>query len=120
MKALICLLLLGALTLVAADLSGKWHGNLAGTTSDGEARSDELQLDLKVDGHNVSGTLSVNPDHPFTIRNGRLDDGKLTFEVLMEDPVAFNLVYDGNRIRGNAVGTFKGGEKISAKVDLKR
>jgi hypothetical protein len=36
----------------------------------------------------------------------------------MEDPVAFDLVFDGNAIRGNAVGNVKGGEEISAKVNF--
>jgi len=40
----------------------------------------------------------------------------------MEDggTIAFDLVFDGDTIRGNANGTGNGGEKMSAKVDLKR
>jgi hypothetical protein len=95
MKTLICLLLLTGLTLSAGEPS-------------------------KVDGTKVTGTVGPNLDHQFAIRNGKLDAGKLTFEVLMEDPVAFDLVFDGNTIRGSATGTGEGGEKMSAKVDLKR
>ena len=117
MKTLICLFLLTALTLTAADLTGKWRGKFDVTTTDGDTRSDEAYMDLKLDGTRVTGTIGVNPDHQFAIKNGKLEGGKLTFEALMEDPVAFDLVFDGNTIRGNAVGTV---QKMSAKVDLKR
>lgn len=120
MKTLICLLLLTALGLTAGDLSGKWHGKFDVTTSDGDTRSDELYMDLKLDGTEVTGTVAVNPDHQFAIRNGKLDAGKLTFEALMQDPVVFDLVFDGQTIRGSATGTGGGGARVSAKVDLKR
>ncbi len=120
MKTLICLLLLAATGLAAEDLSGKWHGKLDVTTADGDKRSDEVYLDLKLDGTKVTGTIAVNPDHPFAIRNGKLDAGKLTFEALMDDPVVFDLVFDGQTIRGSASGTGGGGARTSAKVDLKR
>jgi hypothetical protein len=77
-------------------------------------------MDLKLDGTEVTGTVAVNPDHQFAIRNGKLDAGKLTFEALMQDPVVFDLVFDGQTIRGSATGTGGGGARVSAKVDLKR
>ena len=120
MKTLICLLLLTAVTLTAGDLTGKWHGKFDVTTSDGDTRSDEAYMDLRVDGTKVTGTVGVGPDHQFAIRNGKLEDSKVTFEADMEDPVVFDLVFEGNTLRGNAIGTAKGGEKMSAKVDLKR
>jgi hypothetical protein len=120
MKALICSLLLTAFTLTAGDLTGKWRGKLDVTTSDGDTRSDEAYMDLKVNGTQVTGTIAINPDHPFTVQNGKLKAGKLTFEALMEDRIVFDLVFDGDTIHGSATGTAGGGEKISAKVDLKR
>ncbi len=120
MKALICSLLLTAFTLTAGDLTGKWRGKLDVTTSDGDTRSDEAYMDLKVNGTEVTGTIAINPDHPFTVQNGKLKAGKLTFEALMEDRIVFDLVFDGDTIHGSATGTAGGGEKISAKVDLKR
>lgn len=120
MKTLICLLLLTGLTLSAGELTGKWSGKFDITTSDGGTKNDEAYMDLKVDGTKVAGTVGPSLDHQFAIRNGKLEAGKLTFEVLMEDPVAFDLIFDGNTIRGSAAGTGKGGEKMSAKVNLKR
>ena len=120
MKTLSCLLLLTALGLNAADLTGKWHGKFDVTTSDGDTRSDEAYLDLKLDGTKVTGTIAVNPDHQFAIRNGKLDAGKLTFEASMQDPVVFDLVFDGQTIRGSAIATGGRGARASAKVDLNR
>lgn len=47
---------------------------------------------------------------------------KLTFEVTMEDGgvLAFALTFDGSSIQGTCTGTGNGGEKMSAKVSLKR
>ena len=120
MKTLICLLLLTSLGLTAGDLTGKWRGKLVVTTSDGDTRSDELYMDLKLDGTEVTGTVGVNPDHQFAIQYGKLDAGKFTFKALMQDPIEFDLVFDGQTIRGRATGTGGGGARMSAKVDLKR
>lgn len=120
MKTLICFLLLTGLTLSAGELTGKWSGKFDITTSDGDTKSDEAYMDLKVDGTKVTGTVGPNVDPQFTIRNGKLEAGKLTFEALMVDPVAFDLVFDGETIRGSATGTAGDGEKMTAKVELKR
>ena len=61
-------------------------------------------MDLKLDGTKVTGT--AGPDESKQWANG----GSLTFD----------LVFDGDPIRGSAAGTGNGGEKMSAKVDLKR
>lgn len=126
MKTLICLLLLTALTLTAGELAGKWSGKFDITNSNGETKPDEAYMTLKLDGTKVTGTAGPNEDQQWAIRNGKLEAGKLTFEVVMEEngedngTLVFDLVFDGDTIRGSATGTGKGGEKMSAKVDLKR
>jgi hypothetical protein len=126
MKTLICLLLLSALTLTAADLTGKWSGKFDITNSNGETKPDEAYMNLKLDGAKVTGTAGPNLDQQWAIRNGKLEAGRLTFEVLIEEngedkgKLVFDLVFDGDTIRGSATGTGDGGEKMSAKVDLKR
>ena len=127
MKTLICLLLLTGLTLSAADLAGKWSGKFDITTADGETKPDSAVMSLKVDGTKVTGTAGPNEDQQWTIRNGKLEAGKLTFDVVMEGDngddkgsLVFDLVFDGETIRGSASGTGDNGEKMSAKVDLKR
>jgi hypothetical protein len=127
MKTLICLLLLTGLTLSAADLAGKWSGKFDITTADGETKPDSAVMSLKVDGTKVTGTAGPNEDQQWTIRNGKLEAGKLTFDVVMEGDngddkgsLVFDLVFDGETIRGSASGTSHDGDKMSAKVDLKR
>jgi hypothetical protein len=125
MKTLICLLLLTGLTLSAADLTGKWSGKFDITTADGENKPDSAVMSLKVDGTKVTGTAGPNEDQQWTIKNGKLESGKLTFDVVMEGDngddkgsLVFDLVFDGETIRGSATGTGHDGDKMSAKVDL--
>lgn len=126
MKTLICLLLLTGLSLSAGELTGKWSGKFDITTADGELRPDSAVMNLKVDGTKVTGTAGPNEDQQWAIRNGKLEAGKLTFDVVPEGDggesgsLVFDLVFDGDAIRGSAVGTSPGGEKMSAKLDLKR
>jgi hypothetical protein len=124
MKTLICLLLLTGLTLGAGELTGKWSGKFDITTPDGELKPDSAVMNLKVDGTKVTGTAGPNEDQQWTIRNGKLEAGKLTFEVVPEGHedkglLVFDLVFDGDAIRGTVTG-HDGDNKLSAKVDLKR
>ncbi|MGA2132784.1 MAG: hypothetical protein ABSH50_10860 [Bryobacteraceae bacterium] len=126
MKTLICLLLLTALTLTAGELTGKWTGKFDVTNASGETKPDEAIMNLKLDGPKVTGTAGPNEDQQWAILNGKLEAGKLTFEVKMENngedngKILFELVFDGETIRGTAQGSGPNGEKMSAKVDLKR
>ena len=126
MKTLSFALLLSALTLSAANLTGKWSGKFDITTPNGETKPDEAYMNLKQEGGTVTGTAGPNEGEQWAIRNGKLEAGKLTFEVVMKDDqeekgiLTFDLVFDGDTIRGNASGSGQGNEKMSAKVDLKR
>lgn len=124
MKILTCLLLLTTLTLAAGELTGKWTGKFDITTPDGEIKPDTAVMILKVEGSNVTGTAGPNDDQQWAIRKGKLEAGKLTFEVVPEGDdekgfLAFDLAFDGDSIRGNVTG-HEGDNKLSAKVDLKR
>jgi hypothetical protein len=125
MKTLICLLLLTGLTLTAGELTGKWSGKFDITTAEGENKPDSAIMNLKVDGTKVIGTVGPSDDQQWTIKNGKLEAGKLTFEVVPESDggddslIVFDLVFDGDTIRGTASG-HDGDKKLSAKVDLKR
>ena len=122
MKKLFGLLLVSSFALIAGDLTGKWSGKFDITNSDGEAKADSAFMNLRLEGKTVTGTAGPNERKQWAIKNGKLEEGKLTFEVDMEDggSIEFALVFDGDAIRGSAAGTGNGGEKMSAKVDLKR
>lgn len=125
MKTLICLLLLTGLTLSAGELTGKWTGKFDITMASGENKPDTAVMNLKIDGTKVTGTAGPNDDQQWTIKNGKLEGGKLTFEVSPEGDgnsglIVFDLVFDGDTIHGSAAGTDDNGEKMTAKIDLQR
>jgi len=126
MKTLICLLLMTGLTLSAGELTGKWSGKFDITTAEGENKPDSAFMNLKLDGTTVTGTAGPNEDKQWAVQKGKLEGSRLTFEVTIEGDggedglLVFDLVFDGESIRGTAAGTGQGGEKMSAKVDLKR
>ena len=122
MRTILCGLLLSALTLSAAEITGKWSGSFDITNSDGETKADTAYMSLKQNGGEVTGTAGPNADKQWTIQKGKLDGQKLTFEVLMEDggTLVFDLTFDGSSIEGNVKGTGSGGEQMSAKTKLKR
>jgi hypothetical protein len=125
MKTLICLLLLTGLTLTAGELTGKWTGKFDITTAEGENKPDTAVMSLKIDGTTVTGTAGPNEDQQWPIKKGKLEGSKLTFEVAPEGDgntglIVFDLMFDGDSIHGSAAGTGDNGEKMTAKVDLKR
>jgi hypothetical protein len=122
MKQLFSLLLLASFALSAGELTGKWSGSFTATTPSGETKEDSAYLVFKVEGANVTGTAGPNEEKQWAIKNGKLEAGKLTFKVEIDDgrSFTFDLVFDGDTVRGTSVGVDEDGTKISAKVDLKR
>jgi hypothetical protein len=122
MTRLVCWLLVSALALTAADLSGKWSGSFDITSESGDTKADNAYMDLKETGGVVTGTAGPNAEQQWPLRSGKLDGQKLTFEVRTDDGgvLVFELSFDGDTIRGSCTGTGNGGEKLSAKVNLKR
>ena len=120
MRQLALAVLVFALSLGAADVTGKWSGTLK---PDGEG-DQPLYVVLKQDGGKLSGSGGPTSDHQFPFESGKVDGDRLTFEV----PVAggggngsfrFDLQLKGEELTG-AVEATMGGEKRSAKVSLKR
>jgi len=126
MKTLICLLL-AALALTAGDLTGKWNGKFDITNSNGETKPDEAYMTLKLEGTTVTGTAGPNVDQQWAIKDGKLEGRKLTFQVITKDndgndgpTLTFDLDFDGDTIRGSATGNGDNGEKMTARLELKR
>ena len=122
MRKLICSLLLSALTLGAAELTGKWSGSFDITNSNGETKADTAYMDLKEHAGEVTGTAGPNMEKQWSLRKGKLDGQKLTFEVPTDDGglLVFDLTFDGEAVQGSCTGNGSGGEKMSAKLRLKR
>jgi hypothetical protein len=79
-------------------------------------------MQLKEDHGQVTGTAGPSAEKQWAVRKGKLEGAKLTFEVTNEDGsiLVFNLAFDGEEIQGDCSGTNDEGEKMSAKLHLKR
>jgi len=99
-----------------ADLTGTWTGTL---TPDGRDPS-PARLVLRQDGTAVTGTAGGDDQEKFPLRNGRIENGAVTFEV--DTPggaMHFTLTLDGDTLAG-AVSRERDGEKQTARLDVKR
>ena len=71
---------ISALALVAfaqgKDVNGRWT-----TTLDRGRQSMTLNMELKVSGNDVTGTIDVAPDVRVQIQNGKLQGNQLTFDI---------------------------------------
>ncbi len=74
MRTLLCGLLLSALALSAAEITGKWSGSFDITNSDGATEADTAYMSLKQNGGEVTGTAGPNADKQWTIQKGKLAD----------------------------------------------
>src|SRR5882724_1240465 len=122
MRKLLCCVLVSALARGAAELAGKWSGSFDITTPNGETKADTAYMDLKEKSGEVTGTAGPGVEKQWSLRKGKLDGQQLTFEVPTDDGglLVFDLTFDGTAIQGTCAGTGNGGEKMSAKANLKR
>lgn len=115
--ALVVSLLLAATMLAAADISGKWKGQFQGGDS-----TRELAFDFKVQGENLTGTVTGLRDKTLEIKDGKVQGDSVTFWVMSEwqgEPVklVFKGQLSGSEIRFT-MGTEDGG--WSTEVTAKR
>lgn len=93
-------LLAGVASALAADVTGKWKGPMEGTGAD-------VVLELKVDGANVTGTMSDSEGKARPITKGSLDGDKISLTVASE--------WQGNAITLVVTGTVSG-DTMSLKI----
>ncbi|PYT31600.1 MAG: hypothetical protein DMG58_11830 [Acidobacteria bacterium] len=77
-------LLFSALTLGAAELTGKWSGSFDITTPNGETKADTAYMDLKEKGGEVTGTAGPGVEKQWSLRKGKLDGrrSRLRFRLM--------------------------------------
>jgi hypothetical protein len=115
MKRLL-LLLVSAVTLLAADATGKWTGTL--TPDDGG--EGPAYLVLKQEGTKLTGTAGPGEDKQTPIENGKVDGATITFELPAGGGVMkFALKQQGEEIKGD-VSRESDGQKQTAKLAVKR
>ncbi len=114
----ILLLLLAAAGLLMADATGTWTGTLTVSTPDGD-RPSPAYLVLKQDGAALTGTAGPNATEQNAILNGKVENGKLTFELPIGDgSMKFALEQKGESIEGD-VSAEAQGQKMTAKLSVK-
>ena len=110
-------LLASALSLVGADVAGKWSGSF---TPDKENKSEPVYIILKQDGTKLTGSGGANADKQHPTLTGKVEGDKVTFEVRAgSGTFSFNLTTTGDEMSGDL--QFKGEDVArTAKVSLKR
>ena len=121
MKTFLCLsiLLLAAMTLSAADISGKWAGTFT-ATGGGETHEETAFVVFQQKGTELTGSAGGDESHQFPILKGKIEGNKITFEVQSDGPLyKCNLILAGDHIKGD-VTVVQEGQSIQAKVDVTR
>lgn len=114
-----------AASLIAADVSGKWTGNVEvdDPSSSGSTITAQVHAELRQDGNTISGTIGRQEDQETeTIQNAKLDGARLTFEVSSPETsglMKFVLTLDGDKLDGQMNGSMDG-NPINGKVHLMR
>lgn len=110
------LLLLGALGLGAANLSGKWTGSV-NVVEDGQSKSVPVVLILKHDGTKLGGTAGEDENDQHTITKATVDGDKVSLEIDGGDVTFYlDLKVDGDQMIGDA----RRGDSPKMKMSVKR
>ncbi len=104
--------------LLAADATGTWTGTFTVNGDSPEPRP--ALLVLKQDGDRLTGTAGPDASQQMPIEKGKVEDGKLTFEVAAgESIMKFALVLNGDELSGE-IQRERDGEHQTAKLAVKR
>lgn len=92
--ATICLvaILLGGVAASAADVSGKWTGEVQGQ----DGQNITITFTLKADGEKLTGKLSGPMDQDIDIADGKVNGDEISFSITMNfNDNQFTLHYTG-------------------------
>ena len=89
--ALLILVLLWAAPVMAADVDGKWSGNVS--TPNGDIT---IGFEFKADGTALTGSMTGPDGGQIPIKNGKIDGNKISFVVTVDfGGMMFDLNYAG-------------------------
>ena len=113
-----------AAALMAADVSGKWTGNVVVDDPTGGSVIDtQVRAELRQNADAITGAIGRQEDQESeSIQNAKLDGKRLTFEVSSAETngqVKFVLTLDGDHLDGDMSGSVDG-SPIAGKVHLSR
>lgn len=103
MRLLILACLLTAVSLAAADVTGKWRGSYESTNASGETRKGAAYLELKQEGSTVTGVAGPNENDAHQVKNGKFEQNKVTFTISTNDAdMLIELTLAGDELTGVA------------------
>ena len=102
----VLLLMVSFATALAADVTGKWTGQMGGPNGDGMS----ITFDFKQDGTKLTGTAEGPGGQPLQIKDGKVEGEKTSFIVSFDG--------GGGDMKILHEGTIKGDEiKLNIKMD---
>ena len=111
------LVLLGAFSLNAADLTGKWTGTVDFKDDGGEARTMPVFMILKQDGNRLTGSAGDKEEEQHPFQKGSVDGNNVTIDIEADDAVFhLELKVDGDQIAGDV----RKGDGPKMKLSVKR
>jgi hypothetical protein len=122
MRFAILTLLLSALTLGAADVTGTWTGTLKAVRDDGSENTDSAHLVLKQEGSTVTGQAGGSPDDQHEITGGKVEGEEFTFKIVRGDRemrIALQVSADGKTMKGQ-IQRERNGVTQTAQLELTR
>ena len=118
MKKTIAIIMLLAVSTMAADLTGKWSGSFK---ADGADHTVPQLFILKQQGKMLTGSGGPNAGEQYPIENGRVEDSKINFELTTGE---WKFEYDLKQTESDGLaGNLKltsVGDSRNAKVTLAR
>jgi hypothetical protein len=116
--ACVCILLCAAITLSAADISGKWSGSFVMTNAQGETNEGTAFVIFKQNGAEITGSGGGDENQQFPITKGKIEGNRITFEVQSDGPLyKVDVMLTGDHIKGDVI-VVQEGQSTKAKVDL--
>ncbi len=124
MRISLCLSLLALFALAAAadvNVTGNWTGTFHTIAPNGETNDSPGVMNLKQDGNTISGSVGNGENERYEIRKGTIEGNKVVLDVVVDEfTYRAELLVDGDRLYGDALGKSASGEERRVKVDLKR
>ncbi|MCX6627980.1 MAG: hypothetical protein NTW28_10175 [Candidatus Solibacter sp.] len=115
----ILLLTLAAISLTAADATGKWTGTMTVPTPNGDEQRPAF-LVLKQEGPKLTGTAGPDANEQHALENGKAESGTLTFQLSAGDSIMkFTLKHEGDEIKGE-ISRDRDGQTQTAKLAVRR
>ena len=118
MKKTIAVVMLLAVTAMAADLTGKWSGTFK--VDGGDHTVPQLFI-LKQQGKTLTGSGGPNPGEQYPIERGRIEGSDVRFEVTTgEWKFTYDLKQTGSDVLRGDLRLDSVGDSRTAKVSLER